>query len=294
MRKLRTVASALLIVLGAALIAAWALAQAVVAVVEDGTAVRAVTERALDTQGLMDTVAADLSERAESALMESGVDVAALGLDGPLSRAVSSAVDSQAFRATLLTQVDQAHEQVSTQLTDPNRPPADLIVAVDVSDSVNDQLGELGGLAAALPDLDVPAVNVTVLTADRFEQAREAYGSVLWAQAWCLWLAAVALGLGFAVSCRKRWFAAKALCAVAVIAWGAAAVVTVMGPDGVASFLPGGGSGAWAGLWRDVVGAQAIETVAQRGVIVGAVAVVGALIALAIGAAVGKRRPTRT
>lgn len=289
MSQLRTLLSALSIVLGAVLIAAWAGAQAVVALVENGTAARAATENALESPELMNALTDELGERAEVALREQGIDLALLGLQGPVNQLIASAVDSEVFRSALLAQVDHAHEQFSAQLTDTDRPPSDLSISVDVSGSINAQLNDLGGLVALVPDLDVPAVSVTVMEADRFERARDAYRGLQWVQTWSGWLGIATLGFGFLVSARRRWFAAKALAAVAVIAWGSVASLTVMGPDALARSLPGGDSGVWAGIWRDVVGSQTVDTLVGQAVLVGAVATIAALIALALGVALGRR-----
>src|SRR5699024_9940183 len=86
MRPLRTLVSALSIVVGVVLIAAWALANVVANVVEDGTAARAMTERALDSPASMGAVTDDLSDRAGAALSDVGLNVGALGLERQLDQ----------------------------------------------------------------------------------------------------------------------------------------------------------------------------------------------------------------
>lgn len=290
MNAMRTLLSALSIVVGVALIAGWALANAIVTLVEDGTAVRSMTSRALDTPALTDVLANDLSSRTGAALRDQGINLTALGLDGQLDEAFSRAVDSQSFRSALTNQVDEAHGQFSDQLTDSTRGPAPLTVSVNFSGLINDRVDQLGGPAALLPDVNVPPVDLQVLEAERFEQVREAYGTVLTVHTWGLWLGLGALALGMLVSHRKRWFVAKALFGVAALTLGLSGVVTVLGPEAFARFLPGGTDGVWSSLWHDVVGAEAAEIVAERSLIVGVVALVGALIAVGVGAAVGDRR----
>lgn len=292
MTTLRTIVSALSIVVGVLLIVGWALAHMVVSLVEDGTAARALTERALDSPALMNAVADDLTDRTVMALSDQGVNVAALGLEGPLNQVITRAIDSHVVRETLLEQADDAHRQFTTQLTDSEREAAPLTLTVDVSDAVNARLGDLGAVANLLPQLDVPSADITVLEADRFEQTREAYDVVRYLDAWGLWLGVGALILGIAVSYRRRWFVAKALVVLGVLSLAIGGVLALLGPAPLARLLPGGESGQWAGLWGSVVGEEASSMFAERALILGAVAIVGALIATAIAVAVGGRRRT--
>lgn len=290
MSAVRTIISAVFILLGVVLVAAWSLASVVVSVVEDGTAARAMTARALDSPALMNALEADVSDHVGVALRDQGISGAAPGLDGQLTDVMARVVGSTAFRTALLNQAEDAHDQFSEQLIDPTRPPAPLTIRVDVSEMVGSRVGDLGGPAAALPALQVKPIDVRILEADRFEQARDAYAPVQWAHTWGLWLGLGAFAAGFVVSHRKRWFVAKALFGIAGVALGIAGTVTLLGPEVVVRFLPGSEEGVWASLWRDVVGPQASSGLTERTLLVGVLALVGGLIAVGIGAAVGDRR----
>lgn len=290
MNPLRTFISALSLLAAAVLIAGWALAQAVVGLVENGTAARTVTERALESPAVMSAVSSDLTDRTAQALSDRGLNLSALGLQGQLNQLIGAAVNSDVFRAALLAQVDQAHAQFAEQISAPHRHRAPLTLSVDLSDTVNARLTELGGPAAALPDLQVPPVNVQVMEAERFDQARNAYSTLLWFEVWGLWLGLTALAVGVLISHRRQWFFAKAFFGVGVIALGVGGIFTVLGPDTITTFLPGGVNGTWSTLWREVVGVDAADTVIARSLLVGAVAMVAALIAMAFGAVLGGRR----
>lgn len=290
MNAMRTIASALTLVAGVVLLAAWALANVVVNLVEDGTAARAMTEQALDSPALMAAVTHDLSGRTTRALVDMGFDVTALGLEDQVHQLVSHAVNSQTFRTALVDQVDQVHHQFSDQLTDPTRPPAPLAISVNLSDSINDGLADMGGPAVLIPDLTVPPVEIHVVEAERFEQAREAYTTVQTVQTWALWLGLSALIVGFLVSHRKRWFPAKALFGLAAVFLSVGAAVALFGPRVLSRFLPGGRSGPWANVWGDVVGEEAAIAAAERALLVGGVALVAALVAVAIAVSLDGRR----
>ena len=290
MSAVRTVISAVSILLGVALVVSWSLASAVVSVVEDGTAARAMTARALDSPALMNALEADVSDHVGAALRDQGISGAAPGPDGQLTDVMTRVVGSTAFRTALLNQVEDAHDQFNDQLTDPTRPPAPLTISVDVSEMVEGRIGDLGGPAVALPALQVKPIDVRILEADGFEQARDAYAKVRWAHTWGLWLGLGAFVVGFVVSHRRRWFVARALLGVAGVSLGIAGIVTLLGPEAAVRFLPGGEGGVWASLWRDVVGPQASAGVTERTLLVGVLALVGGLVAVGIGAAVGDRR----
>lgn len=290
MSAIRTLISAVSLVAAAVLIAGWALAQAIVGLVEDGTAARTMTERAVNSPAVMSAVSDDLSERTAQALADRGLNLTALGVQGHLSQVISTAVNSDLFKTTLLGEVSNAHAQFTEQLSATARQPAPLTLSVDLSQSVNNRMSELGVPAAVLPELDLPPVSIEVMDAERFEQARAAYSTVLWFQSVGLWLGLAAIAVGFLMSHRRRWFFAKALFGVGLIALGVGGVFTLLGPETIATFLPGGEDGTWAVLWRDVVGVETADTVVERSLVVGGIAMVAALVATGVGASLADRR----
>lgn len=286
MRSLRTVVSAGLILVGAGLSAIWLVAHMVVSVVDDGTAVRAMTARALESPAFIDSVGAELSDATAAALRERGVVISGLDGDGGLSDAMTAMVKMPAFHTFVLDQVEHAQAQVVDQLTDPTRAAAPLTIEVDVDQAIGRYLRDKGGSGTELARLNAAPLKLHILDADRVEHVRGVYDKIRWADSWALWLGIGAFALGFVVSHRKRWFIAKALFAVAGIALGLAAIISWVGPDTFASVLPGGG---WAGLWHELMGPEASAAFTERSVLVGVTALVGALLALAVGAAVGGR-----
>ena len=290
MNAIRTLISALAIVAGAFFIAWWALASVVVTAVEDGTAVRGITERALDSPAVLRSIREDVTTRAEAALAERGIDVVAFGLADDLDRAIEAGVESEAFRVAVLDQVDDAHEQVADQLTADDRAPAPLTISVDMSDALNSRIDELGGPASAVPDLSIPPVTFEAVGADSFEQARVAYERTEWAKRWALWIGVGLLLLGAIMSHRRRWFLAKALLAFGVLCVLFGGVIALLGPETITTFMPGGEEGTLAAFWREVVTEEAAPVLMERAFLFGGVALVGSLVFTALGMLVGDRR----
>lgn len=290
MTTARTVMSAVSILLGVAIFAGWHVAHVVVGVVESGTTAREMTARALDSRSLVDAIGSDIAGVAGASLDDQGVDVAKLERDGHLAEVMTHIAGSPEFRVAILTQAQAAHAQVNDQLTDPSRPSAPLIISVDVSEVVRGGVGDLGGPAAALRSVELSPIDIRIVEADQFERVRDGYAAVRWAHTWGLWLSLGVLGVGYAISYRKRWFPAKVLCGIAGMSFGVAGAATLVGPEVFVRFLPGGEDSVGARLLLDVVGPQAFAIVIEKSVLVGGLALVGGLIAVAIGAVARKRR----
>ncbi|WP_084037905.1 hypothetical protein [Demequina sp. NBRC 110053] len=290
MRGLRTLVSALCILAGVLLVVAGAVSSIVVRAVEDGDAVRALAERAMDSDAVRSQVAAQVTEQALDALADAGV-----ALDGPLIEsaiggALESAVESEGFRDALLEEADAAHEQFAAALTDPDRESAPLVLNVDVSGAVNARIDDIPVIGDVVPDTAVPPVAVEVLSADRFDAVRAAYGPVAWLAAWGVWSGLAVLGVGALVSHRRRWFPAKALLALAVACLIVAGVITVLGPETILRLVPGAVDGAYGSLWRDALTEEAAPVIVERSLWAAAGAFVAALLAAALAAAWGRRR----
>ncbi|WP_152650254.1 hypothetical protein [Demequina aestuarii] len=290
MSALRTLISAICIVAGALLIAWWAIASVIIDQIEDGEAVRGITERALESPAVTAALSAELSARTQEALAAQGVDVGGIGLDHELDAAIARAVGTEAFRATVLDQVEEAHGQVTDQLTDSLRTPAPLTVSVDLSDAVNARVDELGGAAAGVADVTVPPVTIEALDTAQFEQARTAYERTSWAQQWGLWSGLALLVFGLLMSHRRQWFLAKVLTVLGLLCVAFGGVVALLGPDTITTFMPGGVDGSLSTMWREVLTDEATPIVVERSLWIGGIALVAALVATLLGAALGGRR----
>ncbi|WP_062303719.1 hypothetical protein [Demequina subtropica] len=285
MKALRTVASAVLILLGASLIASWAVGGVLVRTVEDGTAVHGIAERALATDAIVDAAADAMADGALDAIAEAGVDLERLGLDAAVRAAIEGAARSDDFRDAVLDQIDAAHAQFAAEATAEDRAPAPLLIDIDASGYVNARIDDVPGIGSRVPDLALEPVPVRVLSATAFERVRTGYRYAELAQRWGLWAGIACIVLGLVVTHRTRWFLAKAGLAVGAVAGGLWLVLTWWGVEGIARALPGGQDGAAGEALLRIVTAEGVDALAGRlgvvalvGLAVGAVALAGALL----------------
>jgi hypothetical protein len=287
---LRTLVSALCILAGAALIASWAVSSVIVDAVEDGTAMRGVTERALETAPVQALIAEQVADQALAALAAQGVDANGPVVRESVERAAAAAVATDAFQSALLTEVENARGEIAAQLTDSLREPAPLVLVVDVSDAVNARIDEVGAIGAEIPDVAIAPVTVQVLAEEKFETTRTTYERIEWAAQWGLWAGIALLVLGIFVSQRRRWFVAKVLFALGVICVAFGGAIALLGPDTITTFIPGGVDGPLSTLWRDVMTVETAPLVMERALWLGAAALIGAVVFVLLGAVFGGRR----
>ncbi|SEI91429.1 hypothetical protein [Demequina mangrovi] len=264
MSGLRTAASAALILLGAMLIVAWAVAGVVVSTVEDGTAVHGIAVRALESDAVLDGIADAASDSALEAMAEAGFDAERWGLDTAVRAVIADAARADEFRGAVLDQIDAVHAQASDEITAEDRPSGPLRLEIDVSGYVNAQIDAIPVVGEQVPDLVVEPIPVRVLGAEAFERVRTGYGYAELAQRWALWAGLACIVLGFVVTHRTRWFGAKAGLAVGAIAGGLWLVLTWWGLDGILRLLPGGSDGDAAEALLRIVTEDGIDALASR------------------------------
>ncbi|WP_203657183.1 hypothetical protein [Demequina activiva] len=290
MSLLRTVVSALCVLAGAFLIASWAVSSVVVTSVEDGTALRGITERALESPAVRSLVAERMTDRAVAAFADAGVDANGPVVRTALESGIAAAVGTEAFKTSVLSEVEAAHGQFSEQLTDSLREPAPLVLDVDVSDTINARLDEIPVVGEAIPDVSVSTVSVEVLSAGTFEVTRDTYRQIEWAAQWGLWAGIALLLVGILVSQRRRWFVAKLLLALGLICLLFGGAIALLGPDTIITFIPGGTDGPLSTIWRDIITEETAPLVMERSLWVAGFAFAGALVAMLLGAMLGGRR----
>lgn len=275
---LRTILSALTIVLGALLIATWAVSQVAVNIVQDGRAATSITTALLDSPEAWVDVSGDLSAAAIDAIDDTGIDTGALGLDGVIEDQVSGLVHSEAFAAEAERQVTAAEGQFTAALTDAERPSGPLVLMMDASPLVNQRIDELPLVGSVVPDLTLAPIPVQIADADTIDDARAAYGLMELAATWFVWIGIALMVIGLTVSGRRRWFLAKTLLAVGVISLGVWALLTLASPDTIAGWLPGGSDSGVGAVVVQAFAAESAPPIAQRMLWWGVIALVGAAV----------------
>ncbi len=258
MKVLRTVVSAIAILAGAALLVTSLTALLVTRAVEDGAVSESAIRATLRNPMVMDPVVAHIDQSAVGALANAGVDVDAPGLSDALHALLAELANDDDFVASLASPINDAMGRLHRELTEPGRPPAPFSVSIDASDSVNGQLGKLPAVGESLPSLALPPVEIELIRAERFEQARETYSRIEYARSTLWWAGLLVLALGLLVSPRKRFFAAKALAVVGAMSLAVALALAVETPERVRSMLPAASDAMWGQLVTDTLATQTL------------------------------------
>lgn len=279
---LRTVMSAMAILAGAACVVAWALGSLVVGAVTSGDVVARVAASSMDNPAVTSALSAQVSTRVLDGFERQGVDVAALGLEGIVTSAVESTIESQAFADEVESQAAEAREQIERELTREDRPAGPLVLSFDISALINDRLQGIPIVGLLVPDVAVPPVEYEAVDAATFTQARESYGWAIRASQWGLWAGLALMAAGLLISERRRWFLSKFALAVGVFAAVLWAVVTWTEADDVTSLTPEQVPTSLGEVIGAALTGETAAVVADRAMIVAIVALATALVLGAI------------
>jgi hypothetical protein len=238
-RLVRTLASALCIVLGALLVATWAASVAALDAIENGTVIEDATARAITTD-LAQTALVDNGTTAVlDALADQGIDTDTPGIEGITRGIIESIVSSDAFVNVVHSQTKSIREQMVAALN--GEGSGAISVSLDFSDQVNALLGEIPVIGDSLPQISVPGVPVQIMDEDTADTARTTWHWLHIAQQWFGWIGLALFAVGILVSFRKRWFLAKVSLAVGVMSGLIWLAMRALEPQTLAERLPGGG-----------------------------------------------------
>ena len=239
MNGLRTAISAAAILVGSALIVMWLMAFVVVRAVEDGSAARTAAHVALRSPALMDRMSGEIYSRVSSSLDDLGFDVEALGVDGAVRTAADRVAHSEQLEQVVFDNVDAASDHLHSELTNPHRAPGPFSVEVDVNDALDAELRTVPLVGDTLASVRVPPVAVELLSAERFETARDSYERLEFAKRMFLWMGLACLVVGFAVSTRKRYVVGKFLVATGAFALVCGLMLAVLTPERLVELASG-------------------------------------------------------
>lgn len=290
MKTVRTFASAISILAGAALLVGWLAAFLITRAVEDGTVSEAAVRATLNNPVVMQQVVAKVDDQAVAALGTAGVDVQALGLEDALHGLIDRLAYDDRFIDALVGQINDAVDQLHAELTDPGRLPAPFVVSVDASESVNSQIHQLPAVGESLPVVTLPPLEVELVSAARFEQARDGYSQLEFARANFWWAGLAFLALGLVVSPRRRYVVAKFLAAVGAMALVLALVLTFATPDRIQRVLPDAVGSTWGAVVSDVLTSETLPELRFLLVIAGCAALLVGGLAAAIAHSTNPRR----
>lgn len=289
MRGGRSLVSALAIVTGAVLLVAWAISMVVIRAVDDGSAASTLLGRAFATPQVMDQVSGEVQAAASDQLADAGINLSLFGLDALLGEIVDRAVRSDVVRDAVTDQTVAAQAQVAGELRDPDRAPGPLVVSMDLTDTVNSRIDEAVPGTLSLPEVALPPVDVELMDAESFENARLWFRVMEVVAQYGGWVGAALILIGLVASSRRRWFLPRAAMAVGVLSLGLWAVLrfTELGRGEPAG--DGQDEGLVARLSRTFVTEELTGIMETRALQVGLVAAVVAAVLSVVAALMGRR-----
>ena len=290
MRALRTLMSAIAILVGATLVVLWLVSWVTIKAVQEGDATERIVVVALKNPAVTSKIGTEIKDRAFEALKDIGIDLDVWGVGDAAAQSITSLVETEEFRASVVEQLQTARQQLQEELTAPNRPRGPFEVAINTSELVNERIDQVAGAAVDIPNLSVAPVRIEVVSADTFETVRTGYSRMEFAKRYFLWAGLAFIALGMLVSTRKRFVIAKFLAAVGVFSLGTYVALVWIGSDRIAGWLPGGADGSWASVFGDAVANDALPAVTGKLLLAGGIALVGAAVAALLGLMAGGSR----
>lgn len=192
-----------------------------------------VATEVLDSPDVTGAITVHAQEAAQQELRQQGFDLEALealGVAATVDTAISNAIRSDDFSALVAPQLEAAHGQFVAELTQESREPAPLVLSFEVSELVNQQIGEDTDLGALVPSVDIAPVQVEVVDARVFEKARTGFTWLDLASTLGLVMGLVCVAGGLLVTPRRPWFLAKFSLAVGAVCFVGWAAVMWRGP----------------------------------------------------------------
>ena len=248
---------------GVLVLALWAASSLVVRTVSNGSVFSEIAASALHSPAIQDLVKEKAREAVDSEFASAGVDPTAEGFNDQIESALTQLVESDSFVDELLNQIREAEKSFQAALTDPNRAPGPLTIAIDFDGLVTDAVADLPGVGAAIGDVESEPVDVPVLSAEEVETVRDGYSWADRLATWGLVLAVALIGIGILIAPRKRWILPRIFLGIGILAlalWFGASRIT---SDWIASHVPGGTEGDAAEWIRDVVPQDRLDDVAR-------------------------------
>lgn len=279
------------ILVGATFVVMWGGSWVALTAIDDGAVARTLVRSALSTPAVTAAIGEAIETQASASLARQGIDVEAPGISMQLSDSIGALATSKEFKTAVLAEVDAAQSRLSEELSRDDRAEGPFVVSVDITAMVNDRLEEVFVTGSETPEATLAPVEVEMVSAKTFEEARTAYSRLEYAKSLFLWAGLVFVGLGLAVSTRRHFVVPKFLIAAGAMTWAVVAVLTFASSARLTSLLPGGEEGTWGSLLAQSFADDALPGIRRTLAIVGLVAlVVGGVTTLVAKSLGGTRR----
>ncbi len=160
--------------------------------------------------------------------------------------------------------VSKVEEQLTDELTDPNRASGPFVVSIDLSDRVNARIDQIPVIGGLLPSVTVPPIERELIDAQTFDSVRQVYSGLKLVATWGLLVGVLLMVAGFFVAPRSRWYWPQAVLGAAVLILAVSVVIRRIVPSAIAGSVPGGESGGAGTFLQDFLSDNATGPIASR------------------------------
>jgi len=289
MKTLRVIAAAFMVFLGAILVVAWAVAGRAVEAIDSGTAASNITEKLLAEPALADGVASRLQSELDERVADTPLRFLTAAFSQEIHDALVSVITSDRVTNAITTTVGRVEEQITAEVTDPDRAPGPFVITIDPSERINARIDEIPVVGFLIPAVEVEPVTVELIEAETFEDVRAIYKLLNTVATWAIWVALVLIVAGFWVAPRSRWYWARALVGAGLIVLAVSFAIGRIVPASLADAVPGGANGGAGEFLSEFVSENTIAPMVR--VLLGWAAV--ALVFAVIFAVVARFLPSR-
>lgn len=283
MTVLRRIAAGILVAVAVVVTTGWAVSMHTVRAIDNGEAVRHITDEALSSPAVAQAVADRLQQAIVDNVDGEAASLALSLLDQRLNELLLSVLSSDLLTDTVRNGVDRVENSLRQELTEPDRDAAPFVLTADLGRAVVARLPDVPGIDWAVGRLDLPVVEVEVMAAEPFEDMREAYRGMQTIATWALVvsIALIALAVGIAPYPRRSapWLLGGAGAGLVVIALAAGSTA----PRTLAGLVPGGRDGGIGTLVEQISADVAVgpitTTVLTCGLVLASLAIVLVVVA---------------
>ena len=186
MKTLRIIGAAFLVLLGAMLLVGWSVAGKAVGSIESGEAATKLTQQLLDDPDFADAAAGRITDRLVERTDGNFVGRIVSAFAPEIQQAIASVLQSDRLNEAVTQSVSKVEEQLTDELTDPNRASGPFVVTIDLSDRVNARIDQIPVIGGLLPSVTVPPIERELIDAQTFDSLRQVYSGLNLVATWGL------------------------------------------------------------------------------------------------------------
>jgi hypothetical protein len=264
MKPVRIAGAAFLVFLGAMLLVAWSVAGKAVASIEDGSAATKLTQKLLDDPGFADAAAGRITDRLVERTEGRFIQKIIVAFEPEIQRGIAQVLASDRVDEAVTNSVSKLEEQLTAEITDPDRASAPFVISIDLSDRVNARIDEIPVVGAFIPEVTVPPIERELMDAETFDSVRQVYSALKFVAGWGIVFAIALIVAGFYVAPRSRWYWPGALIGAAFVVLAISIAVRRVIPASIANAVPGGETGGSGTFLSNFVADNATGPIASR------------------------------